>query len=97
MTVPPSFRRHGEIPAVLVLHCGTLSKNEIEEREGYAVARPGRAIVDLIVEELVSTDIIQQAYWEAKQRGLIMDGDFNDYRKNLKIERKMIECLPDLK
>jgi hypothetical protein len=97
MTVPPAFRRHSEIPPVLVLHRRKISKKETEEREGFAVTRPVRTIVDLIKGESVSIDIIRQAYREAKQRGLIMDRDFNSYRKNPEADRKIIECIPELK
>jgi predicted transcriptional regulator of viral defense system len=97
MTVPPSFRRHSEIPAVLVLHRGNVSKKEIEEREGFGVTRPVRAIVDLIIEQSVQVDIIQQAYREASKRGLIMDDDFDGYRKNPDVDRKIVECIPELK
>ena len=97
MTVPPAFRRHSEIPKVLVLHRGVISKKEIEEREGFAVTRPVRAIVDLVISESVSIDIIRQAYREAKQRGLIMDGDFDSYRKKSDVDQKIIECIPEMK
>ena len=96
MTVPPSFRRHGEIPSALVLHRGNIDHQEIEEREGYAATRPARAIVDLIVEKSVSVDIVRQAFREAKHRGLLRDLDFKRYRGNTEIYRKIHECLGDI-
>ncbi len=93
MTVPPSFRRHSEIPGVIVLHHGKILSREIEEREGYGVTRPICAIVDLIMEESVSIDIIKQAYKEAKQRGLITDDEFKRYQRNPEVNRKIKESL----
>jgi predicted transcriptional regulator of viral defense system len=93
MTVPLGFRRHSEIPGVLILHHGKIMPQEIEEREGYGVTRPVRTIVDLVIEEYVSTDIIRQAYKEAKQRGLITEDEFKRYRKNPEIFRKIKENL----
>ena len=93
MTVPPSFRRHSEIPGILVLHRGIIVLQEIEEREGYCVTRPARAIVDLILEESVSVDIVRQAFKEAKQRGLLRETDFKRYRGNAEIDRKIRDRL----
>jgi predicted transcriptional regulator of viral defense system len=96
MTVPPLFRRHSEIPGVLVLHRGKITPKEIEEREGYGVTRPMRAIVDLLTEESVSSDIIQQAFKEAKRRGLVTEGDIKYYYKSSKIAKKIREILGDI-
>lgn len=93
MTVPPLFRRHSEIPGVIVLHHGKIIPREIEEREGYGVTKPIRTIVDLVMEESVSIDIIQQAYKEAKQRGLITEDEFKRYQRNPAINRKIKESL----
>jgi predicted transcriptional regulator of viral defense system len=93
MIVPLAFRRHSEIPGVIVLHHGKILSKEIEEREGYGVTRPVRAIVDLIAEESVSIDIIRQAYKEAKQRGLITEDEFKRYQRNPEINRKIKESL----
>jgi predicted transcriptional regulator of viral defense system len=93
ITVPASFRRHSEIPGVLVLHHGKIMPREIEEREGYGATKPIRTIVDLIMEESVSIDIIQQAYKEAKQRGLIIEDEVERYRRNPKIYRKLKDNL----
>jgi predicted transcriptional regulator of viral defense system len=96
MTVPHSFRRHSEIPGVLVLHRGEIAPQEIEEREGYGVARPARVIVDLLLKASVSIEIIRQAYREAKQRGLLRDSDFDRYRKDPEIDRKVREFFGSL-
>lgn len=75
MSVPPGFRRHSEIPKVLVLHKGVYDANEVEEREGYRVSRPARTIRDLLTEGAVSADIIKQAIHQAFSRGLIIRRD----------------------
>lgn len=93
MTVPPSFRRHSKTPGVLVLHRGNFVPQEIEEREGYKVTRPARAIIDLIIEESVSVDIVRQAFREAKQRGLIRDADFKRYKTDPEIDRKFLDSI----
>ena len=93
MTVPSSFRRHSEIPEVIVLHHGKIIPREIEEREGYGVTKPIRTIVDLVMEESVSIDSIQQAYKEAKKRGLITEDEFKRYKRNPAINRKLKESL----
>jgi len=96
LTVPSGFRRHSEIPKVLVLHFGAITPQEIEEREGFGVTRPVRAIVDLIVEGAVSVDIIRQAYKESSRQGLLMDVDFRRYSANPEIDRKIRNCLGDI-
>jgi len=96
MTVPSSFRRHSEIPGVIVLHFGNIMPQEIEEREGYAVSRPNRAIVDLIIEESVSIDIIRQAYREARQRGFITENDIKSYSNDPVINKKIHDAIGNI-
>jgi len=96
MTVPPIFRRHSEIPGVLVLHRGLVAPEEIEEREGYKVARPARAIVDLIVDETVSINIVRQAFKESKQRGMVHGTDMQRYMTDVEMNRKIREVLGEL-
>lgn len=83
MTVPSHFRRSADIPSILVLHYGDLSGDEIEEREGYRVTRPIRAIVD--VGQDVSSAILSQAFSEAKARGLVTEMDVEHYRDKLPV------------
>jgi predicted transcriptional regulator of viral defense system len=71
MTVPPGFRRSALVPKVLALHRATVSNRDVEQRQGFAVTRPLRAIVDLVLAESVSHDIIEQALVEGRRRGLI--------------------------
>jgi hypothetical protein len=81
MTVPHSFRRSTEMPAVLVIHYDDLSTDEIEEREGYRLTRPIRAIVDVC--RKVPDEVLSQAFSEAKARGLITSADIEHYRQKL--------------
>ena len=96
ITVLKSFRRHSKIPKVLVIHRGDLAPQEIEEREGYCVTKPMRTIIDLIIEESISIDLVRQAFKEAKQRGLLQIADVERYRKNSEIGLKIKECLGKL-
>jgi predicted transcriptional regulator of viral defense system len=96
ITVPPSFRRHSEIPGVLVLHRGIITHQEVEEREGYSVTRPVRAIIDLIVEESVSMEILRQAFKESKKRGLLRDKDLQRYLSDSEIGRKIQNILGEI-
>ncbi len=81
MTVPTKFRRMAETPPILALHYDNLSRNQIEEREGYRVTRPIHAIVD--VSQDVSPEILSQAFAEARTRGLITEKDVKQYREKL--------------
>lgn len=71
MTVPRSFRRSAAIPAVLLLHKGELSEPETEQRSGYRVTRPLRAIEDLLQVGSESQDRLTAALREGLARGLI--------------------------
>ena len=71
MTVPKKFRRGAEIPAILVLHHADLALADVEEREGFRVTRPMRTILDLLATGGLSSDLLNQAFDEARNRGLI--------------------------
>lgn len=96
ITVPPGFRRHSKIPGILVLHRANVMNEEIEERAGYSVTRPARTIMDLIIEESVSVDIIQQAFSESKKRGLVRNTDFQRYRSNPEVFLKISDCIGEI-
>lgn len=81
ITVPHHFRRSAEIPPILELHHGELSRAEVDEREGYCVTRPIRTIVD--VAQDVSPDILAGAFSEARARGLITEVDIERYGARL--------------
>ncbi len=81
MTVPIRFRRRKETPSILTLHYAALPSDEVEEREGYRITRPIRAIVD--TSKAISPEILSQAFSEAKTRGLITEKDVERYRNDL--------------
>ncbi|HBA86330.1 MAG TPA: hypothetical protein DCZ95_19795 [Verrucomicrobia bacterium] len=83
MTVPPGFRRNTDIPKVLVLHKAILQHQEIEERDGYCIVTPLRAILDLLKEETEDRTQLRKALRESVDRGLIT--------------RRQIELHPDKK
>lgn len=71
MTVPSSFRRSSPTPGILVLHRGTIRKEDIEARQGFRVTRPLKTISDLLITRSVQMDHMQQAVRQAYQRGII--------------------------
>ena len=73
MTVPAKFRRGAEIPAILVLHHADLARADVEQREGFRVTRPMRTILDLVATGGLSSDLLKQAFDEARNRGLITE------------------------
>lgn len=84
MTVPPSFRRSAKVPSILFLHRASLDGKDVEQRQGFRVTRPLRAIVDLAASELVSHDIIAQALGEGRNRGLITAREIVAWRRRVK-------------
>lgn len=74
MTVPPTFRRNSPTPKILVLHRGSLRKEDIETRQGFCVTRPLKTISDLLLSRTVQMDHMEQAVRQAFQRGLITQG-----------------------
>jgi len=78
MTVPAKFRRGAEIPAILVLHHADLSPADVEEREGFRVTRPMRTILDLVAAGGLSSDLLKQAFDEARNRGLVTARETHD-------------------
>jgi predicted transcriptional regulator of viral defense system len=93
MTVPATFRRTAKTPKILVLHRGTLSEKDVEQRHGFAVTRPFHAIVDLAGAESVSREIIEQALTEGRQRGLITGREILDLRRKKQIPKWFDELL----
>lgn len=66
LTVPPGFRQRD--PAV-ILHRAELADGEIEQREGYRVTTPVRAIVECAAAH-IDQDMVNSAVAEALERGL---------------------------
>ena len=81
MTVPIAFRRNAETPKILVLHRASLDEENVEQRQGFAVTRPLRTIIDLTAAEAVSRDIVKQALMEGRTRGLITIRDMAELRR----------------
>jgi len=81
MTVPPTFRRRAKLPKILVLHRASLNEKDVEQRQGFAVTRPLRAIADLMAVESVSRDIVEQALTEGRQRGLLSVREVAELRR----------------
>jgi hypothetical protein len=81
MTVPPTFRRRAKLPKILVLHRSSLNEKDVEQRQGFAVTRPLRAIADLVAVESVSRDIVEQALTEGRQRGLLSVREVAELRR----------------
>ena len=71
LTVPKTFRRFHEPPAVLVLHKDDLIAEEIENRRGYAVTTPLRTLRDVAADDASSDELIEQALRDALRAGLV--------------------------
>jgi hypothetical protein len=50
MTVPRTFRKNCEIPALLTLHKADLAEDEIEQRAGFTVTTLRRTLADMGIE-----------------------------------------------
>ncbi|MGO8763532.1 MAG: type IV toxin-antitoxin system AbiEi family antitoxin domain-containing protein [Limisphaerales bacterium] len=97
LTVPPAFRRSAKVPKILVLHRTLLGKNDVEQRQGFTVTRPLRAIADLVATESVSRDIIAQALAEGRERGLITVRETSELRRQKKLAPWFDELLVENK
>ena len=71
MTVPPGFRKSAKTPKGLSLVYDLIDPAEIENRHGYRVTKPFRAILDLIKANQTSPEFIEQALLEGVSRGLV--------------------------
>lgn len=93
MTVPATFRRRATTPKILVLHRANLTAKDIEQRQGFAVTHPLRAIADLAATESVSRDIVEQALSEGRQRGLITVREMSELRRQGQIQKWFADLL----
>jgi len=71
MTVPPTFRRRGPVPGILIVHRGLLIESDVEQMEGYSVTRPLRTLRDLANDRVLSDDLLLEAAVQAIHRGLV--------------------------
>jgi len=97
MTVPSAFRRSAKVPRILVLYRASLNEKDVEQRQGFAVTRPLRAIADLVATESVSRDIVEQALTEGRQRGLITIREAADLRRQGNLPKWFVELLAENK
>lgn len=88
LTVPPSFRRNSALPKVLALHRAMLLDSDVEQRQGYRLVRPLRAIVDLLHDGTESSDHLRQALSQALTHGLITRTEIRNHP-----DRKALEAL----
>jgi len=68
LTVPPGFRRH--LPPEVILHRAVLRLGDWEEREGYRVTTPLRALLD-IAESPTGWPYLDAAVRDALRLGLV--------------------------
>ena len=78
MTVPPNFRRQKELPKVLCLHKSKLIDSDIEERQGYKVTTPLKAIIDCAAKGTIADNFIALAMHQALERGLILESELKE-------------------
>jgi predicted transcriptional regulator of viral defense system len=93
MTVPVRFRRRAKTPKVLVLHRARLEARDVEQRQGFIVTRPLRAIADLATTESVSRDIVEQAMTEGRRKGILTSREVTDLRRQANLPQWFTELL----
>ncbi len=86
MTVPPGFRTSAPIPGVLILHRGVFIPGELEDRQGFRVARPIRAVADLLADSSVSPDHLRQSLRQGLERGLISRDELDRHAQRQKLK-----------
>jgi hypothetical protein len=90
MTVPETFRKNSEIPAILVLHYGELAESDVESASGYRFTRPLRTILDATASGELERSMIIQAVRQAFERGLITRSQIRSTPMS-DTERKLID------
>jgi hypothetical protein len=94
LTVPPGFRRNAPIPEILFLHRGQLAPNDIEDRHGFRVTRPLKAVTDLLRESAVSADLLRQALKQGLERGLITHAELDGHPQRQALQRLLRGRMP---
>lgn len=69
LTVPRTFRK--EPPANCVLHRATLSRADVEPREGFSLTTPLRTLLDVAGARTVTDEQLGRAVEDALERGLV--------------------------
>jgi len=93
MTVPRGYRRHGEIPKILILHHATIEPSECEERRGYRVTKPFRTIADIVRAQAVSPEFINQAVTQALNKGYLTHAQYRKLKEQPRIGRRLSEIM----
>ncbi len=92
ISVPKSFRRNSKIPKVLVLHFQNIPSDDIEQKHGFLVTKPFRALLDVIRENSVSPEFQKQALMQAIELGLVSRAEIKKTKLSLE-DRVAIEHL----
>jgi len=82
LTVPIRFRRRVATPKIICLHKADLPNDALENRQGYRVVRPLRAIIDLLQDGTESEDHLRQALQQGLERGLITRSELRQHAKH---------------
>jgi len=93
MTVPRGYRRHSEIPKILILHHATIEPSEYEERSGYRVTKPYRTIADIVRAQAVSPEFIKQAVNQALNKGYLTHAQYRMLKDQPRIGRRLSEIM----
>jgi hypothetical protein len=93
MTVPRGYRRHSEIPKILIIHHATIEPPECEERSGYRVTKPYRTIADIVRAQAVSPEFIKQAVTQALERGYLTQAQYRKLKDQPRIGRRLSEIM----
>jgi predicted transcriptional regulator of viral defense system len=93
MTVPRGYRRHSEIPKILILHHATIEPSECEERRGYRVTKPFRTIADIVRAQAVSPEFIKQAVNQALNKGYFTHAQYRKLKDQPRIGRRLSEIM----
>ena len=93
MTVPRGYRRHSEIPKILILHHATIEPSECEERRGYSVTKPFRTIADIVRAQAVSPEFIKQAVNQAINKGYLTHAQYRKLKDQPRIGRRLSEIM----
>jgi predicted transcriptional regulator of viral defense system len=93
MTVPRGYRRHSEIPKILILHHATIEPSECEERRGYKVTKPFRTIADIVRAQEISPEFIKQAVKQALNKGYLTHAQYRKLKDQPRIGRRLSEIM----
>ncbi|NGX38771.1 MAG: hypothetical protein KR126chlam1_00082 [Chlamydiae bacterium] len=92
MTVPERFRKRGK-PGFISLHCGTFSKMEIQEKDGYLITTPLRTLVDVFREESLEPSLLRQSVREALSKGMVTKIELAKMKKFYPEVEKILEVV----